>query len=317
MNKTYSISEIVEASNNILNGPQKNSQMKSVVINEKKISEDITSKTKSSFLNNLDTEDVNIKKNYEINAEIKKEILEEIYNFFKKKIKKNTLKLIFDQQQEIKKFQKKINYLNENGKILETSNRNLLFNLLKINGNKKILTEKNKKIQQEYNEKIVSLEKENSNLKNQDNEIKELKNLNHEYNKKIISSDEAYRDLKNKNEKLTESNNKLKFFQNENLRLSSELFASHKRYDVIKKQLYDLGLQKNQISNQIQELSNLVSKSNLVAPSFTNELPSEPKEDVKAEDVKAEDVKTKEGIKKINKQDITNLNTSINKIFSK
>ena len=307
MNKTYSISEIVEASNNILNRPQKNSQMKSVVINEKKISEDTISKTKNSFLNDLATEDVNIKKNYEIDAEIKKEILEEIYNFFKKKIKKNTLKLIFDQQQEIKKFQKKINYLNENGKILETSNRNLLFNLLKINENKKILTEKNKKIQQEYNEKIISFEKENSNLKNQDNEIKELKNLNHEYNKKIISREEAYGDLKNKNEKLTESNNKLKFYQNENLRLASELFASHKRYDVIKKQLYDLGLQKNQISNQIQELNNLVSKSNLVVPSFTNELPSEPKEDVKA----------KEGIKKINKQDITNLNTSINKIFNK
>ena len=201
MNKTYSISEIVEASNNILNRPQKNSQMKSVVTNEKKISEDTISKTKNSFLNDLATEDVNIKKNYKIDAEIKKEILEEIYNFFKKKIKKNTLKLIFDQQQEIKKFQKKINFLNENEKILETSNRNLLFNLLKINENKKILTEKNKKIQQEYNEKIISFEKENSNLKNQDNEIKELKNLNHEYNKKIISRDEAYRDLKNKNEK--------------------------------------------------------------------------------------------------------------------
>ena len=89
--------------------------------------------------------------------------------------------------------------------------------------------------------------------------------------------------------------------------MSSELFTSHKRYDVIKKQLYDLGLQKDQISNQIQELNNLVSKSNLVVPSFSNELPSEPKEDVKA----------KEDIKKINKSDVTNLNTSINKIFNK
>ena len=317
MDKTYSISEIVEASKNILNKSKVNLKVKSIAIKKKKISEETGSKIKNTFLNDLVTENVNIKKNYEIDAEIKKEILEEIYNFFKKKIKKNTLKLIFDQQQEIKKFKKKINYLNEDGKILETSNRNLLFNLLKITENKKILTENNKKIQQEYNEKIISLEKENSNLKNQDKEIKELKNLNHEYNKKIISRDEAYRDLKNKNEKLTESNNKLKFYQNENLRLSSELFVSHKRYDVIKKQLYDLGLQKNQISDQIQELNNLVSKSNLVAPSFTNELPSEPKEDVKAEDVKAEDVKAEKGIKKINKQAITNLNTSINKIFNK
>ena len=299
MNKTYSISEIVEASNNILNRPQKNSQ-----INEN------YQNNKSAELNKplvLTREHIPQKEETLNNEEVKKEILEEIYNFFNKKIKKNTLKLIFDQQQEIKKFQKKINFLNENEKILETSNRNLLFNLLKINENKKFLTEKNKKIQQEYNEKIINLEKENSNLKNQDHEIKELKNLNHEYNKKIINRDEAYGNLKNKNEKLTESNNRLKFYQNENLRLASELFASHKRYDVIKKQLYDLGLQKDQISNQIQELNNLVSKSNLVVPSFSNELPSEPEEDVKA----------KEGIKKINNQDVTNLNKSINKIFNK
>ena len=299
MNKTYSISEIVEASNNILNRPQKNSQ-----INEN------YQNNKSAELNKplvLTKEHIPEKEETLNNEEVKKEILEEIYNFFNKKIKKNTLKLIFDQQQEIKKFQKKINFLNENEKILETSNRNLLFNLLKINENKKILTEKNKKIQKEYNEKIISFEKENSNLKNQDNEIKELKNLNHEYNKKIISREEAYGDLKNKNEKLTESNNRLKFYQNENLRLASELFASHKRYDVIKKQLYDLGLQKDQISDQIQELNNLVSKSNLVVPSFSNELPLEPKEDVK----------TKEDIKKINNQDVTNLNKSINKIFNK
>ena len=54
------------------------------------------------------------------------------------------------------------------------------------------------------------------------------------------NNDEAYRNLKNENEKITESNNRLKFYQNENLRLASELFASHKRYDVIKKQLHNI-----------------------------------------------------------------------------
>ena len=106
---------------------------------------------------------------------------------------------------------------------------------------------------------------------------------------------------------MSESNNKLKFFQSENLRLSSELFASHKKNDVVKQQLHDLGLQKNQISNQIQELNNLVSKSNLVAPSFNNELSSEPKK-------KAKD---QENIQKINKQDTAKINASINKIFNK
>ena len=66
------------------------------------------------------------------NEKIKEEITEELYNFLDKKIKKNTLKLIVDQQLEIKKFQKKNNYLNENKKILEARNGNLSSNLLKI-----------------------------------------------------------------------------------------------------------------------------------------------------------------------------------------
>ena len=70
--------------------------------------------------------------NQENNEKIKKEITEELYNFLEKKINKNTLKLIVDQQLEIKKFQKKNNYLNENKKILEAKNGNLSSNLLKI-----------------------------------------------------------------------------------------------------------------------------------------------------------------------------------------
>jgi N-terminal acetyltransferase B complex non-catalytic subunit len=66
------------------------------------------------------------------NEKIKEEITNELYNFLDKKIKKNTLKLIVDQQLEIKKFQKKNNYLNENKKILEARNGNLSSNLLKI-----------------------------------------------------------------------------------------------------------------------------------------------------------------------------------------
>ena len=49
MNKTYSISEIVEASNNILNRPQKNSQMKSVEIIKKKFREIQLAKQKAHF----------------------------------------------------------------------------------------------------------------------------------------------------------------------------------------------------------------------------------------------------------------------------
>ena len=300
MDKTYSISEIVEASKNILNKSKENLKVKSIAIKKKKISEETGSKIKNTFLNDLVTENVNIKKNYEIDAEIKKEILEEIYNFFKKKIRRNTLKIIFDQEIEIKTLKKKNNHLNENKNILKTGNRTLLYNLVKVNQN-------NKNLNQENNAKEISLKNVNDNLKKRENEIKELKSLNHDYNEKILKLEETNSNLTSKKEKLTELSNKLKFYQEENLRLSSELFSSSKKYDIVKKQLIDLGLQKNQIQSQIQELNNLVSKSNLVTPSFTNELPSESKEDVKA----------KGDIKKINKEKVTNLNTTINKIFNK
>ena len=300
MDKTYSISEIVEASKNILNKSKENLKVKSIAIKKKKISEETGSKIKNTFLNDLVTENVNIKKNYEINAEIKKEMLEEIYNFFKKKIRRNTLKIIFDQEIEIKTLKKKNNHLNENKNILKTGNRTLLYNLVKVNQN-------NKNLNQENNAKEISLKNVNDNLKKRENEIKELKSLNHDYNEKILKLEETNSNLTSKKEKLTELSNKLKFYQEENLRLSSELFSSSKKYDIVKKQLIDLGLQKNQIQSQIQELNNLVSKSNLVAPSFTNELPSESKEDIKA----------KGDIKKINKEKVTNLDTTINKIFNK
>ncbi len=273
MNQLYSTSEIIEACDDILNRSQENSKIEGIIIKKEnkhqhplllvnEISNDTISKTKNSFLNDLVTNDANSRKNYEIDDKIKNEIIIKIYNLCKKKIKKNTLKLIVDQQIEIKKFQKEINYLNENKKALEASNHNFVSNLDKITEDKKMLIEKNKKIQEE-------LFSQKSNFKKS--------NLLHN----------------SSSGKLTELNNKLKFSQDENLRLSSEVFNSRKKYNVIKKQLYDFELQKNQLSDQIQELNDTVNKSNLVTPSFINELPSEATED----------------IKKLGKKNVTELNT--------
>ena len=279
MNQLYSTFEIIEACDDILNRSQENTKIEGIIIKKEnkhplllvnEISNDTISKTKNSFLNDLVTNDANSRKNYEIDDKIKNEIIIKIYNLCKKKIKKNTLKLIVDQQIEIKKFQKKINYLNENKKALETSNHNLLSNLDKITEDKKMLIENNKKIQEE-------LSSQKSNFKKS--------NLLHNSN----------------SGKLTELNNKLKFSQDENLRLSSEVFNFRKKYNVIKKQLYDFELQKNQLSNQIQELSDTANKSNLVTPSFINELPSEATED----------------IKKLGKKNATALDAAIKKIFNK
>tara|TARA_Y100000590_G_scaffold208248_1_gene235844 strand:+ start:789 stop:1595 length:807 start_codon:yes stop_codon:yes gene_type:complete len=268
MKKDFSISEIIQASKEILNPTISVYQDKSDNQNNKKIDD--------------------------AKLEIEKEVINKVFNVFKKRIKKNTLKMIFNQEIEIEKLRKKNNYLNQNKNILESSNRNLLYNLVKVNKN-------NKNLNLDNNNKEINLKNIQENLKKKENEIKELKSINNNYNEKIFKLEESNKFLIDKKEKMNELINKLKFYQDENLRLSNEVFNSNKRYDIVKKQVSDLGLQKNQIQNQIKELNDLINKSNLVTPSFSNEDPLKATEDTVKE----------------NKKTPTNLDSSINKIFNK
>ena len=108
MDKIYSTSEIIEASNNILNISKKNLKTRNIVIKKNKILEETSSEVEKKILNDSYTENVNVKKNYEIDEETKKETLDKIYNFFNKKIRRNTLKIIFEQEKEIEALKKKI-----------------------------------------------------------------------------------------------------------------------------------------------------------------------------------------------------------------
>ena len=60
-----------------------------------------------------------------IKPEIKDEIINEIYLFLKKKVKKNTLKIIIDEQLEIKNLKNQINFLKLNKDKLLDDYRNL------------------------------------------------------------------------------------------------------------------------------------------------------------------------------------------------
>jgi chromosome segregation ATPase len=311
MDKHFSISEIIKASDDILNTPSKSSKINNIKITKNnyssplllvnEISKNASPKANMSFINNLNKNNINI------NEKIKNEIINELYNLFKKKIKKNTLKIIFDQQIEIKKFQKKIEYLNESKKILENNNHDLQSNLNKIIEDKKILENNNHDLQSNLNQIIEDkkvLENNNHDLQSSLDKIIEEKEMLIEKNTRAqeeLSLEKSNLLNNSNNEKLTELNNKLKFYQDENLRLSRDLSNSQETHHIIKKQLNDFEKQKNQISNQIQELNNSVSKSNLISPTFVNELPPEASQD----------------LKNLNNKDMTNLNEKIKKIFSK
>jgi chromosome segregation ATPase len=311
MDKHFSTSEIIKASDDILNTPSKSSKINNIKITKNnyssplllvnEISKNASPKANMSFINNLNKNNINI------NEKIKNEIINELYNFLKKKIRKNTLKIIFDQQIEIKKFQKKIEYLNESKKILENNNHDLQSNLNQIIEDKKILENNNHDLQSNLNQIIEDkkvLENNNHDLQSSLDKIIEEKEMLIEKNTRAqeeLSLEKSNLLNNSNNEKLTELNNKLKFYQDENLRLSRDLSNSQETHHIIKKQLNDFEKQKNQISNQIQELNNSVSKSNLITPTFINELAPEASQD----------------LKNLNNQDMTNLNEAVKKIFRK
>jgi hypothetical protein len=113
-------------------------------------------------------------------------------------------------------------------------------------------------------------------------------NLNTKLNSELIETNKLLTnqidDLKNNkinetnNSLSEETNNKIKFYQDENVRLSSELVLTQQRHDILKTNIIKIETEKNNISTQIKELSNSlnnVNNTNVVKKPFLNEIPQE------------------------------------------
>ena len=417
--KIYSIKEIIKASNDILKYEithkilnKENTRVK------KKLSPKIEDKIINSQKNNIEKEKKYPNKeeplllknevptsidnkinsfNYKIKIkpEVKDHMINELYHYLKKKVKKNTLKLIIDDQLELKNLKNKINLLkqiesklkdnfesskrdneilqikqkkleneniefkihnesihnnldqaNKDNSKLEIENKDLKIhndkldvenidlkidndllndNINKItqslerldNENKDLKIEKDKlgldnidlKIDNDLlNDNINKitqgterLDTENKELKNNLEEIKNnlnesnLKNRSYEINNNelkktvsryIVNSKKIEENLdlaeQSKNTKLVEQTDKVKFYQEENVRLSSELLIAKKKNETIKENLNVIETEKEKISNKIKELSQTIDvKSNIIPSSFikSNEDMSEKKID--------------------------------------
>ena len=343
----YSIKEILKATNNFLdtdNTDNKDKTRKDIKKSKKKItshSSEITREeekslvlTKPLVLNNKSPlvlkEEISNNKinqfNYKINikSEVKNVMIDELYVYLKKKIKKNTLKLIIEEQLEKKNLENKIKFLNlkesklsaeyqllkdnyksaiENNKILKIKNDNLQGNLEQISNSKKEIINENEKLK-------INLTEANQNLKesiekNRSFEINnaELKNTISRY---IVNYKKLQENIKqHENSKKLEFEDeikKVKFYQDENIRLSSELLLSRKKNETIKMNLNDIELEKQKISNKIKELNNsIVGKSNIISPNIIKEIPAEAQTEIKNLDDKEQ----------------KSLDEVINKIFAK
>ena len=70
------------------------------------------------------------------------------------------------------------------------------------------------------------------------------------------------------NEELSTSNNKIKFYQEDNIRLSSQVNDFQKKYETIKNNFNEVENEKNVIFKKIKELNNSLLKNNIIGTPF-------------------------------------------------
>tara|TARA_B110000196_G_C21149722_1_gene668826 strand:- start:2174 stop:3232 length:1059 start_codon:yes stop_codon:yes gene_type:complete len=348
----YSIKEIVKATNKLLNPEPKEKIDKIVKKSVEKLpidTENIIREAERALIvekkneqelklplilkNEIPDIDTLNSSNYTIKLKekIKEHMVNELYAFLKKKIKKNTLKLIIDQQVAIKNLENRINFLRvnenkliksyqkfkdsyaiilENNKVLEINNNNLQNNLDRVIKNKEQLDIENKELKLNLDQSI---------LKNRSFEINssELKKTISRYiinYKKLQEETNLLRNLKNTNPENDDS--KIEFYQSENVRLSSELLSAQNINKAIKENFKNIQSEKEKISNKIQELNKAIGRSkpsNLVPTSFTKEIPAI-KEITTIKEIPTE---AKKDIEKLTNSEQKNLDEVISKIFAK
>ena len=320
----YSIQEIVEATNNILQRPNnKNKTNKKTQIKEKEeVPFLLTDSIEVQKINTKDSSNkVKTSKSFiiqknktKIKSQKEKQSIDDIYIKLNKKIKKNSLKLIFDQQAEINKLNNTITDLKQlNETILSEQNiLNLKINELK-NLKDTLILEKNSLNEQLENiiakqkssdiqiddlkkNKII-LEKQINELSNKKNslsnekdflneqlndlktkqssseiEIKQLKKEKLELENKIDEIQTQNENNKKKIYDISEIENKNKFFQDENIRIGSELLEIKKKHDILKKEIEKYENQKSNLISKINSVNEALSDTNILTNVFENKV---------------------------------------------
>ena len=331
----YSIKEILKATNNFLDSVDDKKTNKitkkfsgKIPVNTQKIINEAEMALASKKINleeplilkdEISTKSKINQFNYKIKIkdEVKDHMVNELFIYLKKKLKKNTLKLILEEQLIKKNLENKINFLKEKENNLTINYQILKNNYESVLDDNKLLKIDNKDLQENLDK--IKITNKNLNIENEELKINLQESLqknrsyeinNSELKKTISRYIENYKKLQEKIILLENSKNlqsedqmkKVKFYQDENIRLSSELLLARKKNDTIKENLNNIELEKEKISNKIKELNNSIkNKSNVISPNITKEVL----------------VETQKDIKKLDDKENKNLDEVINRIFSK
>ena len=332
----YSIQEILKATNELLKPELKNkknikksqeklapkiesiiSEAEKSILKEKKIHQNFEKplilKNELSISSNMNLINYKIK----IKPEIRDHMINELFIYLKKKIKKNTLKLIIEEQLIKKNLENKINFLKQKENKLTIEYQSLKDSYESVLENDEILKIDNNNLQNNLDHLSIVNEKFKINLKEQKLKLDESleKNRSFQINNSELKNTVSryitnFKKLQEKINLLENSKNldfeneikKVKFYQDENIRLSSELLLTKKKNETIKVNLNDIEFEKQKISNKIKELNNSITgKSNVILPNIIKEIP----------------VKTQNKDIKLNDKEQKSLDEVISKIFAK
>ena len=218
----------------------------------------------------------NLKNDYLHNEDIKKDF---------KNIKISTSKI----NQDIKKniFEISQSIYNQENEIKKISNEDILLNRNKIESeilnNQKLLIDEYKKINNNFKDDLDNLQKKFK-LSIEDNKKilinnEELKDTISRYIKHNKNLQDHIHQLKEKEKEtiidksvIEDLENKVKYYQHDNSRLSSEVVNIQNKYEMIKNNLTNVEDEKNKIFKQIQDLNNSLTKNNILGTPFVKDL---------------------------------------------
>ena len=296
----YSIEEIIKASNSILK--QKDTPAyKNIELNENKKT---NNEKKPLFIPNKNF----IKRVPVIIHNVNKdELLDKLYNFFKNKVKRNTIKLIIELKEELVSLGNKIVVLKFHGEEKDKSNILLKEDILNL------VNEKNK-IKYELKKKIINtnlLQVENKDLKSKyldlESNLKTLKNEKYELKKETDKLQVLTNTLKlpenvieEKNKQIENLKNKIIFYQEDSLRINNELLNSQKKAKNINLEISNLKNERISFIEKVNSINKVIKGENVVSNAF--------------EDSEVNKIDYNKNKEKINKN---NLNNEIKKIFDK
>ena len=296
----YSIEEIIKASNSIL----KKKGTPSYNNEELNIVKKTNNEKKHLLIPNKDF----IKRVPVIIHNVNKdELLDKLYNFFKNKVKKNTIKLIIELKEELVSLGNKIVVLKFHGEEKDKSNILLKDDILNL------VNEKNK-IKYNLKKEIINtnlLQVENKNLKSKyldlESNLKTLKNEKYELKKETDKLQVLTNTLKlpenvieEKNKQIENLKNKIIFYQEDSLRINNELLNSQKKAKNINLEISNLKNERISFIEKVNSINKVIKGENVVSNAF--------------EDSIASQIDYNKNKEKINKN---NLNNEIKKIFDK